>query len=189
MKHDAKFYMKLFIYTFVLSALTFGGGYVIASLMKKQFVDKLGWINEKEMLDYVSIAQSSPGAIAVNAAALLGYNLSGLPGAITAIIGTVLPPLIILPVLAVGYAAFAGNEIVKNVLLGMQAGICAIIIDTVIGLASSVFKKKNVIQIIMAAAVFGIAAFLNVNVIYIIIVCAVIGLSVTYRTKEGGITK
>jgi chromate transporter len=74
-----KFYWKLFIYTFQLSAFTFGGGYVIVPLMKKQFVEKLGWINEQEMLDFTAIAQSSPGAMAVNASVLLGYHLSGIP--------------------------------------------------------------------------------------------------------------
>ena len=92
MKRDSKLYGTLFLQTLKLSAFTFGGGYVIISLMKKQFVDKLGWMNEKEMLDYTAIAQSSPGAIAVNAAILVGYNLGGVLGALVAIVGTVLPP-------------------------------------------------------------------------------------------------
>ena len=86
-----KFYWKLFTSTFQLSAFTFGGGYVIVPLMKKQFVEKLGWIDEKEMLDFTAIAQSSPGAMAVNASVLLGYHLSGIPGALVSILGTVLP--------------------------------------------------------------------------------------------------
>ena len=66
MKKDKGFYWKLFYSTFLLSAFTFGGGYVIVSLMKKQFVDDYKWIDDEEMLDLVAIAQSSPGAIAVN---------------------------------------------------------------------------------------------------------------------------
>lgn len=58
---------KLFLSTFYLSAFTFGGGYVIVSLMKKKFVDEYHWIDENEMLDLVAIAQSAPGAVAVNA--------------------------------------------------------------------------------------------------------------------------
>ena len=94
--------------------------------MKKQFVEKLGWLDEKEMLDFTAIAQSSPGAMAVNASVLLGYHLSGILGALIAIFGTVLPPLILLSVISAGYTTFASNEIVKNVMRGMQAGVCAV---------------------------------------------------------------
>ena len=78
---------KLFVSTFYISAFTFGGGYVIVSLMKKKFVDEYHWIEEDEMLDLVAIAQSSPGAIAVNGAIVVGFKLAGLPGTLVAILG------------------------------------------------------------------------------------------------------
>ena len=84
---------KLFISTFYLSAFTFGGGYVIVTLMKKTFVDQYRWIDEEEMLDLVAIAQSCPGAIAVNGAIVVGYKLAGLPGVMTSVLATVIPPL------------------------------------------------------------------------------------------------
>ena len=62
--------LKLFFSTLYLSAFTFGGGYVIVTLMKKQFVDKYHWIEESERLDLIAIAQSTPGAIAVNGSML-----------------------------------------------------------------------------------------------------------------------
>ena len=68
MKKTPSKYLKLFLSTFYLSAFTFGGGYVIVTLLKQKFVDELHWIDEEEMLDMVAIAQSSPGAIAVNGA-------------------------------------------------------------------------------------------------------------------------
>ena len=77
---------KLFISTLYLSAFTFGGGYVIVTLMKKKFVDDYHWIGENEMLDLVAIAQSSPGPIAVNGAIVVGYKLAGMPGVLVAII-------------------------------------------------------------------------------------------------------
>ena len=73
--------LKIFISTLYLSAFTFGGGYVIVTLMKKKFVDEYHWIDEDEMLDLVAIAQSAPGAIAVNGAIVVGYKLAGLIGA------------------------------------------------------------------------------------------------------------
>ena len=66
---------------FISALFTFGGGYVIVSLMKKKFVDEYHWIEEEEMLDLVAIAQSSPGAIAVNGAIVVGYKLAGMIGA------------------------------------------------------------------------------------------------------------
>ena len=91
MKKNWKLYLALFWETFKISAFTFGGGYVIVSLMKKQFADKRGWIDEKEMLDFTAIAQSSPGSIAVNASILVGYKVGGAFGALVTILGTVLP--------------------------------------------------------------------------------------------------
>lgn len=176
MQRDMKFYWKLFTSTFQLSAFTFGGGYVIVPLMKKQFVEKLGWIDEKEMLDFTAIAQSSPGAMAVNASVLLGYHLSGIPGALVSILGTVLPPLILLTVISVGYSAFIGNELVKNILRGMQAGVCAVIVDVVIDMSATVVKDKRIVPIILMAAAFIAVTIFRINVIFVILICGMIGL-------------
>ena len=78
-KHSRKDYLTLFTSTFTLSAFTFGGGFVIIPLMRKKFVEQLHWIDEEEMMDLTAIAQSSPGAIAVNASILVGYRVAGVP--------------------------------------------------------------------------------------------------------------
>ncbi|MEG2550561.1 MAG: chromate transporter, partial [Erysipelotrichaceae bacterium] len=82
MKKDFNFYFKLFRATFSLSAFTFGGGYVIVPLMRRKFVDDYHWIDEKEMIDMVAIAQSAPGAMAVNTSILVGYRLAKIKGAL-----------------------------------------------------------------------------------------------------------
>ena len=84
MREKGKVLRKLFFSTLYLSAFTFGGGYVIVTLMKEKFVDQLHWIEEDEMLDLIAIAQSAPGAIAVNGAIVVGYKLAGLIGAVIA---------------------------------------------------------------------------------------------------------
>ena len=106
-------FWRLFLSTFQLSAFTFGGGYVIVPLMKERFVRRLGWIDEEEMLDLVSIAQSSPGAMAVNTSILVGYRMAGVPGALVSVCGTALPPLIILSVISLFYVAFRDNRVVR----------------------------------------------------------------------------
>ncbi len=77
-KLDSKILWELFRSTFILSASTFGGGFVIVSLMKKKFVEELGWLEESEMLDITAIAQSSPGPIPINASVILGYRMQGI---------------------------------------------------------------------------------------------------------------
>ena len=93
MRKKQKILRKLFLSTLYLSAFTFGGGYVIVTLMKKKFVDDYHWIEENEMLDLVAIAQSAPGPIAVNGAILVGWKVYGFAGMVVAVIGTILPPM------------------------------------------------------------------------------------------------
>lgn len=110
MEKKHKILLKLFISTFYLSAFTFGGGYVIVTLMKKKFVDQYHWIEEEEMLDLVAIAQSAPGAIAVNGAIVVGYKLAGIAGTITAVIATILPPFLVISVISIFYEAFRDRK-------------------------------------------------------------------------------
>ena len=110
-----KVLFHLFISTLYLSAFTFGGGYVIVSLLKKKFVDEYHWIENDEMLDLVAIAQSAPGAIAVNGAIVVGYKLAGLIGAFVAVIGAIIPPFVIITILAMCYQAFRDNWLISQI--------------------------------------------------------------------------
>ena len=183
MKKDMKFYLKLFASTFFLSAFTFGGGYVIISLMRKKFVDQYRWIEENEMLDLTAIAQSTPGAIAVNASILIGYRMAGIPGALLTVFGTVLPPLIILSVISVAYTAFRDSIMVGYALRGMQAGVAAVIIDVVINMIKNVLKEKRLFPILLMLIAFIAAFIFDVSVIIIILVCGILGaISIYYSS-------
>lgn len=174
-KKDLKFYWKLFSSTFFISAFTFGGGFVIIPLLRKKFVCEYKWIQEEEMWDLTAIAQSSPGAIAVNASILIGYRLAGIKGALLTILGTILPPFIILSVISVGYAAFRDSFIVACVLKGMQAGVAAVITDVVVGMAEKLLGAKKALPIAVMFGAFAATYVFHVNVIFIILVCGVIG--------------
>ena len=175
MNNKKHIYMKLFSSTFYLSAFTFGGGYVIIPLMQKKFVDDLKWIYEDEMLNLTAIAQSSPGAVAVNASILLGYRVAGILGAFISILGTVLPPLIIISIISFFYTAFRENIVVNAVLKGMQAGVAAVIADVVLNLGGNVVKEKDLISAFVMISAFIATFFLKINVMYIILVCGCIG--------------
>ena len=168
-------YRKLFLSTFELSACTFGGGFVIIPLMRKKFVEELGWIEEEEMLDLTAIAQASPGAIAVNASIMLGYHIAGIPGAILAVLGTVLPPLIIISIISMFYQAFRNNVIVSMAMRGMLCGVAAVICDVVINMAKSIFQKTRPLPIIIMLASFIAVRYLSINIIIVIFVCGCIG--------------
>lgn len=170
-----KMLLKLFLSTLYISAFTFGGGFVIITLMKKKFVDELHWIDEDEMLDLTALAQSSPGAVAVNASILIGKRVCGFPGMITAVIGTVLPPIITLSVISFFYAEFASNRYVALALKGMQAGVAAVIFDVVCDMGLKILKNKKFTDYFILAAAFTATFFFNVNVIFIILAAAVIG--------------
>lgn len=143
---DAKLYLKLFTSTFTLSAFTLGGGYVIVPLMRKKFVQELGWIEEKEMLDYVALAQSTPGPIAVNTSILVGFRIAGVLGALLTVLGTVLPPLIIISLVFFLYDAFSSNAVVNAALLGMRIGVAAVLLDVVVRMIWLIVKEKTFSQ-------------------------------------------
>ena len=168
-------YRKLFFSTFKLSACTFGGGFVIIPLMRKKFVDELGWIEEDEMLDLTAIAQSSPGAIAVNASILVGYHVAGVLGAMLTVLGTVLPPLIIISIISMFYQAFRDNVIVNMAMAGMLCGVAAVICDVVINMAKTILQKKRILPVLVLLGSFVATRFFSVNIIVIILACGVIG--------------
>ena len=173
---DAKTLWTLFKSMFVLSACTFGGGFVIVSLMKKKFVDDYHWIEENEMLDLVAIAQSSPGAIAVNGAIVVGYKLAGILGTIVAIIGTVIPPFLIISIISFCYNAFRSNYFVSQMLEGMQAGVGAVIASVSYEMGAGIISKKDVVSVLIMIGAFIAACIFNINVIFIVIISGIIGI-------------
>lgn len=177
MKTKREKLFRLFCTTLYISAFTFGGGFVIITFMKKKFVDGLHWIDEEEMLDLTALAQASPGAIAVNAAILVGWKVAGFAGMLTAVLGTILPPMVILTLLSFFYAAFATNPYVACVLKGMQAGVAAVILDVVCSLGANVIKQRKIVHLFILAGAFIAAFCFGVNVIYIVIAAAVAGVA------------
>lgn len=186
MEKNSKNYFKLFRSTLFLSAFTFGGGYVIIPMMKKKFVDELAWLKEEEMLNMAALAQSSPGAMAVNASILVGWRLMGLPGALIAILGTILPPFVILSVISLFYATFRDNTVVSAVLKGMMAGVCAVIFDVVITMGGKIIKAKKWLPILIMVGAFIVYYFLHINIIYIILFCGTLGALVSLHDKQTG---
>lgn len=180
MEKDYSKLWTLFKSMFVLSACTFGGGFVIVSLMKKKYVEELKWLEEDEMLDVTAITQSAPGPLPVNASVIIGYRIAGVAGSLTAILGTILPPMIIISIISLFYEEFRTNPYVATALQVMRAGVAAVIFDVVINLAGNVVKTGRFLYMTMMIVAFVSTYFLDVSAMVIIFVCLGIGLADLY---------
>ena len=172
---NANFFWTLFKSTFVVSAFTVGGGYVIIPLLKAKFVDEYHWISDKETLDMIAIAQSTPGIMAVNTSIMLGYRMAGISGAIVGAFATVLPPLIIITIVASFYDLIAENEYVQLVLKGMQCGATALLLNVAIDLLVKQFKKKLLLPIAIIIATFIANLYFGVNIMILVAIDGAIG--------------
>lgn len=173
---NAQIYWQLFKNIFMLSACTFGGGFVIIGMMKKKFVEKLHWISEEEMLDMTAIAQSAPGPLGVNIAIVTGYRIRKIPGALICTLGAILPPLIIISIISVFYNQFKDNAVIALALQVMRVGVAAVIVDVVINLTKNVLKTKNILWIGVMVGAFVATVFFKVSAIVLILICGGIGL-------------
>lgn len=185
-KRNRQTLWKLFTSTLYISTFTFGGGFVIVTFMKRKFVDEFHWIDEEEMLDLTALAQSSPGAIAVNASILVGWHVAGLPGMLIAVLGTILPPMLILTVISFFYKAFISNRYVSLLLKGMQAGVAAVILDVVLSLEANIRKNRRPFLYLILAAAFIATFFFQINVIFIILTAICIGTCLAIIQKKKG---
>ena len=170
------FYRALFCSTFWISAFTVGGGFVIIPLLKAKYVDEYGWLEDKETLDLVAIAQSMPGVVAVNAAILLGYRMAGIPGALTALAATILPPLVTLSVIAQAYEAFASSPLVRLALKGMQCGATALIVNVAVDLVRKQCGEKQAVPLLILVGTFVANFCFGVNLMILIVIDALVGL-------------
>ena len=168
-------YWLLFKSTFIVSMFTVGGGYVIIPLLKAKFVDEYHWIDDQQTLDMIAIAQSTPGIMAVNTSIMLGYKMGGLFGAICGMFATVLPPLIIITIVATFYDLIATNEYVKLVLKGMQCGATALLVNVAIDLLKKQFEKKLIIPTIIIIATFIANLCFDVNIILLVLIDGIVG--------------
>ncbi len=181
---DQRLLWFLFKNCFVISACTFGGGMVIISMLQKKFVEELGWIKQKEVMDLVAIAQSCPGVMAVNASMIIGYRVAGAAGTLMAALGTILPPMLILTAVSACYVQFRENHVIALLLRGMQAGVAAVMMNVTMTLAGSVLKEKKTLPILMLAGASAATVLFGVDIILIILGCGCISAAMAVCGKK-----
>ena len=157
-----------------ISAFTFGGGFVIIPLIRKKVVEELGWLSEEDMLDVVAMAQSSPGAVAMNVAAQTGYRVAGVKGTLCAVAGTVIPPFVWISIISMCYDAFRTSPIVDAFLRSMQPAVAAVIFAAALSMLKPICERKKASSWLMFAA--GLALGLSgLSVTWILLFGAVFG--------------
>lgn len=174
MKEKIALYFWLIKTNLFISAFTFGGGYIVVPMIRKYFIEKKKRFTEEELMEMAAIAQSAPGAIAVNLASLAGYRTAGRIGLCISCICAVIPPFLILAAISVFYTVFVTNTAVTAVLRGMQAGVAALMVDFIIDMTEMVLKERSRLLSLMAAAAFLLSFFTRMNVMFILLgSCAV----------------
>jgi len=160
-------FLELFWAFIVIGATTFGGGYVIVPVLERELIKKRGWITIDEVLDFFTIAQITPGVIAVNIATFVGCKRKGFAGGIAATIGLVLPGVSLMLLVSVFVNHFAEYAIVQHALAGIRLAVCALIIHTTIKLFKGIWK--NIRSIIIAVIAFALTTVLNISPVFVIL--------------------
>jgi len=172
--------LKLFWSMLRISGFTFGGGFVIIPLMRRQFVEKLKWLEEEEMLDMIALARSSPGAVSVNIASQLGFRLAGVWGSVAGVFGAVLPPLVWLGSISLCYDAFRASPVVSAFLRSMQPAVAAVILAAGLSMLTSLKNKERLSTWVLFVDAI-VLSMLGVTAVYILLFGAVLGILFAWR--------
>lgn len=169
MKEKLSFYVWLAGINLFISTFTFGGGYVVVPMIRKYYVQKKGFFTEDTLMEMAAVAQSTPGAIAINLTSLAGYQVAGKIGLLISCVCAVIPPFVILGFVSFWYSEFVSNPIVSAVLRGMQAGVAALIVDFAVDMANLIRKERSFLLNLLVVFSFVLSFFSDINVIFVIL--------------------
>ena len=173
---------KLFITFAKIGGITFGGGIAMLPMLERELIEKNGWVDENELLDYYAIGQCTPGIIAVNTATFVGYKRKGILGGIFATLGMVFFPIIIISIIAFFISNLLQYEIVGHFLNGVRVVVAAIICNAVYSMAKK--SIKNIVTFIIAAITFFLSFFFSLSPVFFVILSALAGLFIVKEDKE-----
>ncbi|MBO5262967.1 MAG: chromate transporter [Bacteroidaceae bacterium] len=175
---------KLFITFFKLGLFTIGGGYVMIPLIEREVVDKYGWLERRDFVDLLAVAQSAPGVLAVNMSIFVGYKLRGVRGSVAAAVGNVIPSVVIILLIALFFNRFREYEVVNNVFMGIRPAVVALIASPVFSVAKSAKVGWTNAWIPVLSALLIVAY--GVSPVYIILAAGVGGF-LWGKVKGGGV--
>lgn len=163
----------LFVTFFKIGAFTFGGGWAMISIIRREIVERHRWIPDEEFLDLLALAQSMPGILAVNISVVVGDRLRSLRGSIVAALGTILPSFLIILLIAV----FLTPELITNdpalsaIFKGIRPAVVALIVAPVItsGRAAKINRRTIWIPVVVALLIWSKWPVVSNPILYIVI--------------------
>ena len=167
--------LELFLVFIKIGAFTFGGGYAMIPLIRREVVENKKWIQESDMMDIIAVSESTPGPFAINSATFVGYQVGGILGALMATLGVTLPSFLIIIVISFVLKQFESLKIVKYAFQGIRAGVLVLIFSA----CYAMFRQcpGNIFNYVIMLLAFVLVGFLNINAILVLITCAVLGLT------------
>ena len=183
-------YLTLFLEFFKMGALTFGGGYAMIPFIEETVL-RHEWMTTRELVDFIAVSESTPGAFAVNISTYVGAEVGGFLGALCATFGLVLPPFLIILLIAKVYEKFKKNTLVQGAMLGLKSTVVGLIAATVLSVGKEVFFSGGISAQVFTTAnfyislvIFAVALFLllykKLNPILIIAGSAAVGILAGY---------
>jgi chromate transporter len=174
-----------------MSCITFGGGYAMLPIVERELVRKRHWTTTDEILECYTIAQVTPGVIAVNMATMIGYRRAGLLGGIVATLAFVLPPLTAIVVIALCLRNFAEMPVVKHCFAGVRLAVGALVLDTALRLVTKLPKKglpllKNALLLAVFAASFVLSTVFSANPVVLVVGAGMVGFLFLADSVKGG---
>lgn len=191
MGNKSKTLWQLFITYLKIGLFTFGGGYAMIALIEDEISTKKKWISKEELADIITIAESTPGPIAINSATYIGYKMGGVLGSALATAGVVIPSLVIIFIISMFFDLFMSFEIVQYAFTGIKCAVGLIILRTGWKMVKS-FKKTPLHWILFAGSIIGITLVnlfaWNFSSVYFVLIGAISGLFLYFleRNKERG---
>jgi chromate transporter len=170
-RKDLRQLAEIFGTFFKIGCFTFGGGYAMIPLIEREVIVSKKWVKEEDLIDVFSVAESIPGAIAINSSTFIGYKIAGRVGAVAAMLGVIMPSFIILTLIAASFAKYQDNPIVIKAFMGIRAAV---------KIGKVVLKDKLTAFIVLATIILVFA--LDIHPIYIILAGALPGITV-YRFR------
>ncbi|MDR1174667.1 MAG: chromate transporter [Treponema sp.] len=172
----------LFVTFFRVGIMTFGGGYAMIPVVERELIKRKNWVTMEEVMDYYTIAQITPGVIAVNLSTFVGAKRAGIPGGITATLGFIFPGLVFMILVSIFIQRFAEYPVVRHAFAGIRLAVCALILDTVLKIFKGVFKGKFPVAIFIIA--LGLSAFVSASPVLIILAAGLAGFFLKRPAKK-----
>ena len=171
---------------FKMGAVTFGGGYAMLPILRREIVEKSGWMQEEEILDYYALSQGLPGIIAINVGTFIGYHHKKAPGAVAAALGVVSPSILIITAIAMFLTGFKDNVYVQHALSAISVCVVALILDAVISMWKKGVKDMWCLGIFLIA--LAVSLFTGISPVIPVIAAAIAGLIIrgTKRASASG---